>query len=135
MSHSGIVFRRPQHYRTMEHYRFPSINQRFPKRFYDYFPQQNIGLPRAPAFRLAKKKSVDEMIERICRPAVCRSSRAKEKHKITYDSNGAKVYGNQKVSSEEMGAITSRLLKGSKCKRKCHKQHEEKSLVLPPLKI
>ncbi|KAL8566628.1 hypothetical protein ACOMHN_049769 [Nucella lapillus] len=51
--------------------------QRYPPRFYDYYPAFDIGLPRAPAFDRRSADQVREMLERIQKPIACQRERGR----------------------------------------------------------
>ncbi|RUS79213.1 hypothetical protein EGW08_012998 [Elysia chlorotica] len=62
--------------------------KRYPRRFYDYYPRYNIGIPRAPAFRETDQDNIDRIVRRICKPIECQRKRRKDIH---YDEEEAGV--------------------------------------------
>ena len=58
--------------------------KRYPRRFYDYYPRYNIGIPRAPAFRETDQENVERIVRRICKPIECQRRRRKD---IPYDED------------------------------------------------
>ncbi|XP_076436741.1 uncharacterized protein LOC143276186 [Babylonia areolata] len=53
------------------------LSQRYPPRFYDYYPAFNIGLPRAPAFDRLPPGEIQEMVDRMQKPISCQRERDK----------------------------------------------------------
>lgn len=53
--------------------------QRYPPRFYDYYPAFNVGLPRAPAFNRLSAAEISEMVARMGKPITCQRDRQKQK--------------------------------------------------------
>lgn len=48
-----------------------TLEERYPPRFYDYYPAYQVGLPRAPAFDRFTAEKVRELVERLRRPIAC----------------------------------------------------------------
>ena len=53
--------------------------QRYPPRFYDYYPAFNVGLPRAPAFNHLSAAEISEMVARMGKPITRQRDRQKQK--------------------------------------------------------
>ncbi|GFO09625.1 hypothetical protein PoB_003613000 [Plakobranchus ocellatus] len=52
--------------------------KRYPRRFYEYYPRYNIGLPRAPAFRETDQDNIERIVRRICKPIECQKARRRD---------------------------------------------------------
>ena len=71
--------------------------KRYPRRFYDYYPRYNIGIPRAPAFRETDQENIDRIVRRICKPIECQKKRRKD---IPYDDEDDTASGGRSPGRE-----------------------------------
>ncbi|GFS18176.1 hypothetical protein ElyMa_001514700 [Elysia marginata] len=105
--------------------------KRYPRRFYDYYPRYNIGIPRAPAFRETDQENIERIVRRICKPIECQKTRRMDKQwSEDYDDGGERSPGRDRGDEEERnlsrsdGGDTDR----SNCSRK-RKQMDIAALV------
>lgn len=68
-----------------------SLVERFPPRFYDYYPAFNMGLPRAPAFDRLSAEEIREMVDRMGKPIACQRDRQKQKRSKEHERSRRKV--------------------------------------------
>ncbi|XP_067661630.1 uncharacterized protein [Haliotis asinina] len=129
--------KRPVHHHRYVHVsrvHLPTPNwKRYPRRYYDFYPDMNIGIPRAPAFREVDQSAVDDIVTRLQKNITCQSNSGRRRCREKFDSQQTTTV-RKKKSAEEIDAITKRLLRGTKCSRRHHYQAGA-DLKLPPINL
>ncbi|XP_071096919.1 uncharacterized protein [Haliotis cracherodii] len=123
------------HYVHLPRVRLPTPNRkRYPRRFYDFYPEMNIGIPRAPAFREVDQKGMDDIVARLQTRITCQSESARRRCREKLGTDRTTTV-TKKKSAEEIDDITKRLQRGTKCSKQRHGQRAEANLRLPRINL
>ncbi len=111
--------------------------KRYPRRYYDFYPEYDIGIPRAPAFRALKEESLEELVQRLRKPITCQSNsgRRRCRERLEDEEPYRVPVQTKSMNSEEVDKLTKRLQRKTKCSQNRAELRAGAELQLPPINL